>query len=80
MRLVRPGGGEGRADDHRAEDEPDRGVEEIPQGVIGRPDHKEDLEQADGDGGDADGHDLKDPPDPGHEKEAQWPSCLPRRA
>ena len=46
---------------------------------IGGADHKDGLEQADGDGGGADGHHLKDPPDRGHEKEADGHAALGRQ-
>ena len=79
MRLVSPETAKARAHDHGAEDEPDRGVKEIFQGLVGGADHEYDLEQADGDGGGADGHHLEDPPDRGHEKEAQGHTALRRQ-
>ncbi len=77
--LGEPGDREGQAHDHRAEDKPDGGVKEVFQGLVGGPDRKDYLEQADGDGGGADGHHLEDPPDRGHEKEAQGHPALRRQ-
>ena len=77
--LGEAGDREGQTHDHRTEDKPDGGVKEVFEGLVGGPDRKDYLEQADGDGGGADGHHLEDPPDRGHEKEAQGHAALGRQ-
>ena len=62
--------GKGKADDHGAENEPNRRVQKVAQGLLGGADKKQGLKNPDGDGSGADGHNLEDPPDTGHEKEA----------